>query len=52
MCGNSELRRRLMAGHAEYLILREDEDNPKPLVIPFVIGDKRYEIIIKEADDE
>jgi len=47
---NQNLRHRLMMGHAEKLILAQEE--PKPISIPFEIEDKKYEIVIKEADDE
>lgn len=48
--GLTDLRRRLIIGHCEKIVLTQ-EDN-EPTIIPFVIDDKRYEIIIKEADDE
>lgn len=46
----NELRHRLMIGHSEKLISAEDHE--LPIEIPFDYDDKKYVIVIKEADDE
>lgn len=48
--GLTDLRLRLIIGHCEKIVLSQEDK--KPVTIPFVVGDQRYEIVIKEADDE